>query len=175
MTANTSSIPPLSLSYLAWFEGEDAAEDSGLGCNRDYRDLRAMSSADLRRVIRAEANLIDQVLEGGLNDGAFEMGPDWQLEVEELELGTASAVVALSVIGCIPYTSCNGGVFGGTHAADRLMVGFYMRPAHVEIVREASRSAGVGLTNDRCGGVYVVADDPRSMIAFAVKLGGLVD
>lgn len=173
MTANTASVPPLSLSYLAWFEGEDAAEDSGLGCNRDYRDLRGMTSADLLRVIRAETSLIDQVLDDGLTDSALEADPDCALEVEELELGTASAVVALSVIGCIPYTSCNGGVFGGTHAADRLMVGFYMRPAHVEIVREASRSAGVELTNDRCGGVYVVAVDPRSMIAFAVKLGGL--
>lgn len=175
MTANTASIPPLSLSYLAWFEGEDAAEDSGLGCNRDYRDLRGMTSADLHRVIRAETSLIDQVLDDGLTDSAFEVDPDCPSEVEELELGTASAVIALSVIGCIPYTSCNGGVFGGTHAADRLMVGFYMRPVHVEIVREASRSAGVGLTNDRCGGVYVVASDPRSMIAFAVKLGDFVD
>lgn len=174
MTVNTSSIPPLSLSYLAWFEGEDAAEDSGLGCNRDYRDLRGMTSVDLHRVLRTETSLIDQVLEGGLTHGALEVGPHWQLEVDELELGTASAVVALSVVGCIPYTSCNGGVFGGTHAADRLVVGFYMRPAHLEIVREASRSAGVELTNDRCGGVYVVADDPRSMIGFAVKLGGLV-
>lgn len=173
MTANTASIPPLSLSYLAWFEGEDAADDSGLGCNRDYRDLRGMTAADLHRVIRAETSLIDQVLEGRFTDSASDLHQDWPLEVEELELGTASAVVALSVAGCIPYTSCNGGVFGGTHAADRLVVGFYMRPAHVEVVREASRSAGVELTDDRCGGVYVVADDARSMIAFAAKLGVL--
>lgn len=82
-------------------------------------------------------------------------------------------MVALSAIGCIPYTSCNGGVFGGEHTADLLIVGSYLRPPHVETVREAARRAGVGLTNDRNGGIYAVTDDPRAMIGFATTLGGL--
>jgi hypothetical protein len=44
------ALPRLCLSDLAWFEGEDAGEGTGLGCNHDYRDLRDMRPADLRRV-----------------------------------------------------------------------------------------------------------------------------
>lgn len=110
---------------------------------------------------------------GGGVGAACDGGEDYGPEVEELELGTASAVVALSVVGCIPYTSCNGGAFGGEHVTEFLVVGFYLRPPQAPAVRAAAQSAGVVLTNDPTGGVYVVTNDPQAMVAFAVKLGGL--
>jgi len=165
-------LPPLSLSHLAWFEGDEAGDGTGLGCNHDYRDLRGLKLEDVRRVAALESQRIESALEGGWDcTGCDEACEDCEPEVEGLELGVASAVVGLSALGCIPYTSCNGGVFGGEHVADLLIVGFYLRPPHVETVREAGRRAGVGLTNDRNGGVYVVTDDPRAMTAFAMGLG----
>lgn len=164
-------VPPLSLSYLAWFDGDDADDGTGLGCNLEYRDLRGLRLEDLRRVLDRESKWIERFLADGSDCDGCEDGCDaCELEVEGLELGVASAVVALSALGCIPYTSCNGGVFGGEHVADHLIIGFYLRPPHVETVREASRRAGVGLTNDRSGGVYVVTDDPRAMLEFASAL-----
>lgn len=106
-------LPPLKLSHLAWFEGDDAADGVGLGCNHDYRDLRGLTRTDLRRVIDQESRELDRRLQSapqchGCEDGCSEC----EAEFEGLDLGVASAVVALSVIGCIPYTSCNGGRFG---------------------------------------------------------------
>jgi hypothetical protein len=167
-------LPPLSLSHLAWFEGDDAGDGTGLGCNHDYRDLRGLTRGELRRAVAAESQEIERFIADGPACEGCEDGCDaCEPEFDELELGVASAVVALSVIGCIPYTSCNGGAFGGEHAADLLIVGFYLRPAQVQAVKEAGQRAGVGLTNDRNGGVYVVTNNPRAMIAFAMKLGGL--
>lgn len=167
-------LPPLSLSHLAWFEGDEACEGTGLGCNRDYQDLRGMALEDLRQVVDQESDEIKRVLAGEVGcDGCHEGCEECQPEIQGLELGVVSAVVALSAIGCIPYTSCNGGAFGGEHAADLLIVGFYLRPPLIQAVREAGRVAGVGLMNDRNGGFYVVTDDPWAMIAFAMKLGGL--
>lgn len=169
-------LPPLKMSHLAWFEGEDAADGVGLGCNRDYRDLRGLTVKDLRLVVDWESRELDRITKSGPRCVGCEDGcGDCEAEIDGLELGVASVVVALSVVGCIPYTSCNGGLFGGAHAAEVCIVGFYMRPAHVSQVKGAAGQAGVGLTNDRCGGFYVLADDPRAMMAFAVTLSGLAD
>lgn len=169
-------LPPLKVSHLAWFEGEDAADGVGLGCNRDYRDLRGLTVEDFRLVIDRETRELDRVAMNRLRCAGCEDGCDeCEVEIDGLELGVASVVVALSVIGCIPYTSCNGGLLGGAHAAEVCIVGFYMRPAHVSQVKAAAGQARVGLTNDRCGGFYVLADDPRAMMAFAVALSGLAD
>lgn len=171
-----ADLPPLKLSHLAWFEGEDAADGSGLGCNHDYRDLRGLTPADLRFIVDWESRELELRLQSAaLCDGCEDGCPQCEAELEGLELGVASAVVALSVIGCIPYTSCNGGRFGGAHVAEVLIVGFYVRPALVAQIREAAARAGVGLTNDRCGGLYVLTDEPRDMMSFAVALGGLSD
>lgn len=177
MTSRTFSLddlPQLSLHHLAWFEGDDAGDGAGLGCNRDYRDLRGLRRDQLRRVAAVESQQMERFVTDGPACGGCEEGCDaCELEVDGLELGVASAVVALSTIGCIPYTSCNGGVFDGEHVEELLIVGFYLRPAQVQAVKEAGRDAGVGLTNDHNGGVYAVTDDPRAMVAFAMKLGGL--
>lgn len=165
-------LPPLSVSHLAWFENEEAADGTGLGCNLDYRDLRGLTLEDARRGVALESEQVEQLLANGsgcsgCDDGCQQCEP----EIEGLELGVASTVVALSAFGCTPYTSCNGGAFGGDHPSSHLIVGFYLRPPHVETVRDAAWRAGVGLTNDANGGVYVITDDPRAMLTFAMKLG----
>ncbi len=155
---SVSGLPPLSLSRLAWFEGAEAANGAGLGRNRDYRDLRGVPLEAVRRVVAIEREQVESVLADGPGcDGCDDGCGGCDSEIDGLELGVVSAVAALSSIGCIPYTNCNGGVFGREHMADFLIVGFYLRRAHVETVREAARGAGVGLTNDREGGIMFLA------------------
>ncbi len=166
-----TNLTDLVLSDLAWFEGEDAADDSGLGCNRDYRDLRGKTWADVRRVLQCERRLMFDAEEGKRVSGVDGEGP----ELDGLDLGVASAVNAVSALGCIPFTSCNGGWFGGIHASAQLIVGFYLRPAHLPHVQQAAAQAEIGLRQAQHGGMCLIADDPEALMAFAVALSELMD
>jgi hypothetical protein len=45
-----------------------------------------------------------------------------------LDIGVASTVIALSAARCVPFSSCNGGAYGGSHHEFHLVVAFYARP-----------------------------------------------
>jgi hypothetical protein len=150
---------------LAWFEGEDAGEDSGLGCNRDYRDLRGATLGDAHRVLQEERRLMDQLAADEWELAKSEGGP----EVEGLELGVASVVFALSVIGCIPFNSCNGGAFGGDHQAEGPVVGFHARPDHLKTICDVSGSGDVTLCAER-GALWLSSSSPEAMMSWAASL-----
>lgn len=154
----------LALANLAWFEGEDAGDDSGLGCNRDYRDLRGKTWADVRRVLECERRLVADFRAGEWVSDEPGDGP----EVEDLELGVASVVTALSALGCIPFTSCNGGAFGIDHEADRLIVGFYARPEHCPVLADVGRAAGTRL-HAKHGALWLRARVADDMLAWAAR------
>lgn len=166
-----ADLTDLALADLAWFEGEDAGDDSGLGCNRDYRDLRGKTWADVRRVLECERRLMFDVETAKWVPGVDGEGP----ELDGLELGVATAVTALSALGCIPFTSCNGGWFGGVHASARLIVGFYLRPYHLPSIQKAAAQADAALLAEQHGGLYVRADNPAALMAFAAALSELTD
>ncbi len=42
-----------------------------------------------------------------------------------LDIGVASAVIALSAARCIPCSSCNGGAYGGSHQERHPVIAFY--------------------------------------------------
>lgn len=151
---------------LDWFEGYDAADDGGLGCNRDYRDFRGRSSADARRVLEDERRLVAEARSNEVcwisEDGD---GP----EIEGLDLGVASAVVALSVIGCIPFNSCNGGALGGDHDASVPVVGFYARPEQLQTIYDVSASRDVTLCAER-GALWLSSSSPEAMLSWAASL-----
>ena len=48
-------------------------------------------------------------------------------DLRGLDIGVASAVAALSAARCIPFTSCNAGTFGGSHAETYPLVGSFAR------------------------------------------------
>src|SRR5690349_14903100 len=48
----------MDLVRLGWPEPGEAATDSGLGCNRSYRDLRRCSWAEAKLALACEAELI---------------------------------------------------------------------------------------------------------------------
>jgi len=89
---------------------------SGPGYCRDYHDTHGLSWDDARAAIELERELLSQ---HAAHDGEFEPDEDYVIaEAETLgpfDLGVASVVIALSAMGCVPYSSCNCGLVGGGH------------------------------------------------------------
>lgn len=84
-----------------------------------------------------------------------------------MDIGVASSVVALSSAGCVPFSSCNGGAFGGSHDEDHPLVAFYTLPEMVELLLETAQEANVGLENEDEGSLLLYADDIRNMRNYA--------
>lgn len=147
---------------LAWIEGEDAGDDSGLGCNRDYRDLRATTWADVDEVIEIERRMLEQSETLGFMDSH---------EIQDLDVGAAGATLALAATGCVPFTSCNGGALGGRHQEEYPLVAFYLAIGAIETIVSAAQETGVGLAQDNAyGTVHVYARALRDLHAFAQAL-----
>lgn len=147
---------------LAWIEGEDAADDAGLGCNRDYKDIRTTTWAEVDEVIAIERQRFEQSEAWGFMDSH---------EISELDVGVAGATMALAAAGCIPFTSCNGGALGGRHQEEYPLVAFYLPAGAVDLIMSAAEDAGVGLFQDRdYGTVHVFGREISHLHAFALAL-----
>ncbi|MDP3906767.1 hypothetical protein [Novosphingobium sp.] len=48
--------------YLRWPEGSEADNESGLGCNRSYCDLRGLDWSDVAETIEEEALLVARLI-----------------------------------------------------------------------------------------------------------------
>jgi hypothetical protein len=157
---------------LGWPDRGEADEDSGLGCNRMYADLRGLSWGDAKKAVALERDLVKRVESAADPPGEYEKIEEDLFESDEglwgLDLGVASVVVALSAAKCIPFSSCNGGAFGGRHQEIYPVVAFYARPQMLELLIASAEEADVGLE----GGEYLVAyaNDVRKMHAFAESI-----
>lgn len=135
-------------------EVADAAGDEGyLRGNSRYADHRGWLWADVRDALKVEAAVVDQIAAAvpvsAEAEAAFEAQRDLDSEGAEalwgLDVGVASAVIALSALGAVPFISCNAGSFGGVHAASRPYVAFYIAKASADLLVALAESAGVGL------------------------------
>lgn len=157
---------------LGWPERGAAVDESGLGCNRAYIDMRRLSWAEARRVLILEQELMTRVELAPDSAEECEVVDDELYESDQnlygLDLGVASAVVSLSAAGCVPFSSCNGGSFGGKHHERYPLVVFYAPAQTVGLLIAAAEEAGIGLE----GGEHVVAyaDDVRNIVQFARSL-----
>jgi hypothetical protein len=165
----------LSADGLAWPEPGAAADDSGLGCNRLYADLRRLSWSEARRVYELETKLIARV------EAAENPAEEWTFIEDELyeepdehlyglDLGVASSVVALSATRCVPFSSCNAGAFRGHHYEIYPLVAFFARPLMVDVLLLCAREANTGLEVGERGCVVAYADDIRAFRSFAMAL-----
>ncbi len=160
-----------------WIEMGD---DSGLGANHRYEDLRGMSWGLVQEAFVAEQAAISEYIVAGGDvdespacDGDDERD-DWVLgELDPLwglDLGVASAVLALSAAGCVPFTSCNGGAFGGGHHEKYPLVGFYLPSRLATLLPRIVAEAGVGL-HQHGGGVFqVYANEIPAMMRFSESM-----
>jgi len=83
-----------------------------------------------------------------------------------LDPGVTGAVLCLAAVGCVPFASCNGGVFGDTHHETHPLVVFFCKAAHVDPLIDAAKAAGIGLESEE-GHVMAYAGDIRLIMKFA--------
>lgn len=160
--------------HLAWPEPGEAMDESSLGCNRNYVDLRRLPWLEARRVYSVEEKIFARI------EASQDPDKEYELVVEELyedpydiyglDIGVASAVVALSAARCVPFSSCNGGAFGGSHHESHPVVAFFAQPETTPLLLECAEEANSGLSMGKFGNLVVYADDIRNMRAFAHAL-----
>lgn len=162
---------------LDWPDEERLESDSGLGGNRQYADMRGLDWEDYAAAAACEADLVAQL--DGLPDDEARIALMEELENEEdidadiftlmgLDPGVASVVIALSAAGCAPFTSCNGGAFGGRHHEYYPLVVFFSRPALAPLLLACAEEADVGLIERE--GVVVYARTIGAMMKFGAAL-----
>jgi hypothetical protein len=156
---------------LSWPEPGDARNDGGLGCNRLYMDLRRMSWTDAKQVLADETTLIARITEASdpeeevsvIDEEYDESGA----ELFGLDIGVASTVIALSAARCVPFSSCNGGVFGDRHNEAHPVVASYARPATANLLLEVAIEVDLGLESSAHGWLVLFSDDLRKFPKFA--------
>lgn len=147
----------------------DAASQDEFEGNAYYMDLRGFRLADAASVLQRERSIVAGWQESGvlLELEEDESGDD---PLPHLDTGVASAVVALSVAGCVPFTSCNAGAFGGVHSAPFPIVRFFAPANVVDLLLSCAEEAGVGLQLDDDGCVELSAVQITDMMNFADTL-----
>jgi len=154
-----------------WPEARAAEDDSGLGGNRQYMDLRRMPWTEAARVNQLEEELVTRMESATDPEDEYEKIDEELYEDPEglygLDLGVASSVVALSAARCLPFSSCNAGAFGGSHHERYPLVAFYAREQSLGLLLECAVTSGIGLVVEETGEVVAYAADIRHMRAFA--------
>lgn len=160
--ARVAPVPPL----------DEAQDESGFEWNRDYHDLRGLDWQDVAHALAEEKALIARLeaaedLEEeseSIDEERLEAVPDplWGLDV-----GVATAVLALSAMGCVPFASCSAGAFGGRHSASHPVIAFYLRSDLVEPLLALAAEAEAGLVVDEYGRARLYAGDAARLVAFA--------
>lgn len=171
----------LSGATFAWPERPDADELEG---NHFYQDLRGFDWDDVRATVAIERRLIsDFTSKKSQEEGASVItalrdsrnpdrdGDPWGTDpLWGLDAGICSTVMALSAAGCVPFSSCNGGVFGDSHVSACPVVAFFMRRDFEPTLIQCASKAGVGVRPFGEGKVQVYASSIEQMITLAELL-----
>lgn len=167
-------------SRLSWPSPRDAEDDSGLGGNRQYFDLRGVGWRDAAQMIKDEGALLVRLSSASdLAEEARAIEEEAEEELEKgdfhilwgLDVGVAAAVISLAAAGCVPFASCNGGVFGeGRHHELYPLVAFYMRARIAEQISVAAEESGAGLYMGDRGTLQVYASSPWTLHEFAKRV-----
>jgi hypothetical protein len=161
---------------LSWPEPGAATDDSGLGGNRAYADLRRLSWTDAKRAFALEGELIDRIENAEDSEAECDVIDEELNESDDhlfgLDVGVASTVVCLSAARCVPFSSCNGGAFGGRHQEAYPLVAFFAKAQMVDLLVTAATNANIGLQNHASGCAMAYSDDIRKLRKFAGCLIG---
>ncbi len=147
----------------------------GAGWNLGYADLSGFSRAEAQRVLQLESEIVRRI--EASDDPAAELLAIEDELYEEfddalygLDLGVAAAVAALSVVGCVPISSCNGGSFGDSHREQYPLVAMFASQSAIPAIKAAAQMADTGLENGQDGMLVVYANDIRKMMKFGSYL-----
>jgi hypothetical protein len=163
-----------SLAELSPAEASEAEDQGYLAGNRFYRDLRGFGWEDVRRALDLERSLVDRIQAADDPAAAESDFDELRLQfldpIEELcglDVGVASAVLAISALGAIPVSSCNGGCFGGPHQARHPYVAFYLPKDRAARALDLAEAADIGLFVDQNGIAQVYGRAIRDLLRFA--------
>lgn len=152
-------------------DDKEASTVDGMMLNHGYVDVRGCDATELDDAIGDETAFFDEV--SGLGDdpdAVLELLDNYFTESENpFDVGVAAAVVAISMVGGVPISSCNGGWFGDDHSSSVPHILFSIAPAEIGIIQTAAEAAACGLTNN---GAYaeLYADELPKLLNFALEV-----
>lgn len=141
--------------------------------NKDYRDLRGTTWADVRRVLKNEKHAIEAwELKGGW-PVSWPLIPSvqaWANANDGMDLGVTAATYALAAAGGVPLISCNGGAFGGRHFDPLPCIGLWWRTEVLQPLLECVEHAGMSTWMDHDGIIVIGGDYIRRFLLLAEAL-----
>jgi len=149
---------------LGWPSEEELVEEDYF--NRGYQDLRGLDWDDAREVLQLERVIIGRG-SGDLTAATESMSDSECTRLGDLDLGVASAVVALSAAKCAPISSCNG---SPGHNEMYPVVAFYCRKGRVRDVLKVAELTDCGLCNGDSGVLILHAGTVQKLLSFAEVL-----
>lgn len=161
-------VRDLDASILRPMNDEEASTLDGMALNHAYVDMRGCDASDLAQAIEEELEFYADAAEVGDDPETIMKLLDRHFEESEFsfDTGVYAAVVAVSVAGGAPISSCNGGWFGDDHSSSVPHILFSIAPLHIDVVRKAAEFADCGLTNNGCH-AELYADELSKLLRFA--------
>lgn len=162
---------------LGWLDGRRAETRPNFPANRDYVDLRGLTLAQLDTVLEEERRGYALLEAAGYAAGAV-AAVDRRQRLSPvapmLDFGIASAVVGLSVLGCVPVMSCRGRSLGLLeHMYPAPMVTFYARKNRAPALLAAAAEADVNIVNSDAK-LEIYSHDLRQMHLFGGVLRRII-
>jgi hypothetical protein len=160
---------------LYWPGEHETGNGTSLAGNLEYQDFRQMTWDEAHDLHGLEAQLIARIEAAEDSDAEYNLIQDELYEdinggLWGLDIGIASTVAALAAIGAIPFSSCNGGAFGGFHAEEHPLLVFFARPHMIPLLLDLAAQCEIGLENSDGGSVLAYAADIRKMPLFAKRI-----
>jgi hypothetical protein len=162
------------LATLSDVDADEADESGYLEGNQMYQDLRGYGWGEVAAAVEAERRFIARLQAADDLDGEAQRLDDERLDcfeasdgLWELDIGVASAAIALSALGATPVGSCNAGGFGGHHQARYPYVAFYVDAGAAEVILAVAQAATVGLRVDETGLVQIYGVGDLDLLRFA--------
>lgn len=159
-----------------WPEPEEVEDGRNPGMNLSYYDMRECDWDEVIAALELETELLRKIRMSSSpyddEDSAIDQNyEDISILMFGLDIGVATVVCALSAVGCIPISSCNGGTLGGNHHEDHPLVVFFANDEHVDTLTRAARHAGINLDIDRhTSGTIAYCDGLDEMMEFGRRL-----
>lgn len=154
-------------------EAERGAKDGDLDGNKAYDDLRGMTWDDVLKTLERERAVVAVLMAAPDPDEAYEAFEvdrlsEWDADaLWGLDPGVAAATIALSAMGAIPVSSCNGGALGGEHLEAYPLVAFYVASASPDTLIACADAAQAGLALDAHGCAQLFGHTCAPLLAFA--------
>jgi len=103
----------------------EIADESGLGGNRHYMDINWADPEEIVESINFENRFLELVAEGVHYEDVIENFVEDDGVFFGLDPGVAAAALTFCAVGAITYSSCNGGLLGGSHRESHPLIALY--------------------------------------------------